>query len=53
VVLITGYPTPNAVSALEAGARDFLAKPFTESELLAVVHRALEQPSAPHPRKST
>jgi DNA-binding NtrC family response regulator len=54
VVLITGYPTSeNAVSALEAGARDFLAKPFTESELLAVVQRALEQPSAPHPRKPT
>jgi DNA-binding NtrC family response regulator len=52
VVLITGYPTSeNAVSALEAGASDFLAKPFTESELLAVVQRALEPPSAANRRR--
>ncbi len=42
VVMITGYATSeNHEMALEAGATDFLAKPFEESELLAVVRRAL------------
>ncbi len=42
VVMITGYATSeNHELALEAGATDFLAKPFEESELLAVVRRAL------------
>jgi len=42
VVMITGYATSeNHDMALEAGATDFLAKPFEESELLAVVRRAL------------
>ena len=53
VVLITGYPTSeNAVRAIEAGASDFLPKPFTESELLAVVQRALE-PARALPRRSS
>lgn len=42
VVMITGYGTAqNTARALEAGVSDFLRKPFTESELLAVVRRAL------------
>jgi DNA-binding NtrC family response regulator len=42
VVMITGYATSeNHEMALEAGATDFLAKPFEESELLEVVRRAL------------
>ena len=42
VVMITGYATSeNQELALEAGATDFLAKPFEESELLAAVRRAL------------
>jgi DNA-binding NtrC family response regulator len=42
VVVITGYPTSeNALRVVEAGASDFLPKPFTESELLAAVGRAL------------
>lgn len=44
VVVITGYPTSeNAMRAVEAGASDFLPKPFTEAELLEVVRRVLSQ----------
>lgn len=42
VVVITGYPTYESTQrAFEAGAIDYLPKPFEASELLAVVHRAL------------
>lgn len=42
VVMITGYGTAeNTARALRAGVADFLPKPFTESELLEVVRRAL------------
>jgi DNA-binding NtrC family response regulator len=42
VVLITGYATPDhAVRAREAGAADFLAKPFESEELLDGVRRSL------------
>lgn len=42
VVMMTGYSTvENAVRSLAAGALDFLPKPFTADELLAVVRRAL------------
>lgn len=42
VVMATGYATlENAVKALTLGAADFIAKPFTADELLAVVRRAL------------
>ena len=53
VVMITGYATPSSnAQALEAGATDFLPKPFDEEELLAVVRRALDEgtnPSGPAP----
>jgi DNA-binding NtrC family response regulator len=43
VVLITGYATPDhAARAREAGAADFLAKPFDAKELVDTVRRALE-----------
>jgi DNA-binding NtrC family response regulator len=43
VVLITGYATPDhAVRAQEAGAADFLAKPFEAGELMDTVRRVLE-----------
>ena len=46
VILITGYPTPEvALAAIQAGASEFLPKPFTESELLAAVHLVLEKES--------
>ncbi|MDP3544506.1 MAG: response regulator [Elusimicrobiota bacterium] len=42
VVMMTGYATlDNAVRALASGAADFIAKPFTADELLAVARRAL------------
>lgn len=47
VVMITGFGTAeNVAQAMEAGASDFLAKPFEESELLAVVRRALRAEGA-------
>ena len=44
VVLITGYATAGtAEQSLEAGATEFLAKPFDDTELLTLVRRALGQ----------
>ena len=41
VVLITGHgDVPMAVSALKAGAHDFLTKPFAADHLIATVNRA-------------
>jgi two-component system, NtrC family, response regulator PilR len=52
VVMITGYATTeNHELALEAGATDFLAKPFEESELLAAVRRALGAEASSSGRK--
>lgn len=42
VVMISGYATTeNAIRAQEAGASDFLAKPFEEDELLEMVRRMI------------
>jgi len=42
LVMATGYSTvENAVRSLSCGAVDFIPKPFTSDELLAVVRRAL------------
>jgi len=44
VVMITGYGSvDNAVSAMKAGAAEYLQKPFTEEELTAAVERALQK----------
>ncbi|MBN2124192.1 MAG: sigma-54-dependent Fis family transcriptional regulator [Deltaproteobacteria bacterium] len=44
VVMITGFPSlEGAVRAVKTGAEEYLAKPFTEEELIAVVRRALEK----------
>lgn len=44
VVVITGYATiSSAVETMRSGAFDFLPKPFTPDELLAVLERALER----------
>jgi len=44
VFVITGYPSvEGAVQAIKTGAEDFLAKPFTDEELLRAVHGALDK----------
>lgn len=44
IVMITGYASvPGAVKAMQAGAHDYLAKPFTDAELLDVVRQAVER----------
>ena len=43
VIVITGYSTiPSAVESMRLGAYDYLPKPFTEEEFMAVVKDALE-----------
>ncbi len=43
VMMITGYASvEGAVEAVKSGAGEYLAKPFTDKELLAAVERALE-----------
>jgi DNA-binding NtrC family response regulator len=43
VIMITGFPSiDGAVAAVKGGADDFLAKPFTDEELLGAVQGALE-----------
>ena len=42
VMMITGYPSiEGAVEAVKTGAEEFLAKPFTDAELLSAVQRVL------------
>jgi len=44
VVMITGYPSiEGAVEAVKTGAEEFLAKPFTDEELLSAVQRVLDK----------
>lgn len=44
VVVITGYATiASAVETMRSGAFDYLPKPFTATELMAVLNRALEK----------
>lgn len=44
VMMITGYASvESAVQAMKAGAEEYLAKPFTDEELLASVGRALDK----------
>ncbi len=43
VIMITGYATiDTALRAMQLGAFDYIAKPFTKAELLTVVERAAE-----------
>ena len=44
VIMITGYPSiEGAVEAVKTGAEEYLAKPFTDEELLGAVRRALDK----------
>jgi len=44
VMMITGYPSiEGAVEAVKTGAEEFLAKPFTDAELLSAVGRVLSK----------
>jgi FixJ family two-component response regulator len=44
IVFVTGYgDIPTSVKAMKAGAVDFLAKPFTEEDLLSAVRHALDR----------
>lgn len=41
IIVMTGYSTvSNAVKAMKLGAYDYLAKPFTDDELVAAVEKA-------------
>lgn len=49
IVVITGYATDfHRAQALDAGATDFLPKPFDEEELVATVRRFLEEGADPN-----
>lgn len=44
VIVMTGYSTiQNAVEAMKLGAVDYLAKPFSDDELVLAVERAIEK----------
>lgn len=44
VMMITGYPSiEGAVKAVKIGADEYLAKPFTQEELLSAVRRSLDK----------
>lgn len=44
IIIITGHgDVPMAVRAVQAGASDFIEKPFNEQVLLESIHRAIEE----------
>jgi RNA polymerase sigma factor (sigma-70 family) len=44
IIFVSGYAdVPSSVRALKAGAFDFLQKPFSDQQLLDVIHEALER----------
>ncbi|MBF0314382.1 MAG: sigma-54-dependent Fis family transcriptional regulator [Oligoflexia bacterium] len=43
-IMISGFATvENAVSAMKKGAKDFIAKPFTDEELLGTVQKSVDR----------
>ena len=54
VIMITGYPSiEGAVEAIKMGADDFLAKPYTDDELMSVVRQSLERLAAQRAAQNT
>jgi DNA-binding NtrC family response regulator len=54
VMMITGYPSiESAVEAVKIGAQEYLAKPFTDAELLSAVGRALSKQSEHRARRES
>ncbi len=51
VVVLTGRPDRDVVTALEAGADDYMPKPFGFAELLARIHARLRSSSSASPIK--
>ena len=48
VIVMTGYSTmANAVQAMKLGAMDYLAKPFTDDELIAAVENVFSKQRRP------
>lgn len=44
IMMITGYPSiEGAVKAVKLGAEDYLAKPFTDEELITAVRRVIDK----------
>ena len=53
VIFITGHgDVPISVRAMKAGAVDFLQKPFSDQELLDVIHPAIEKHREALPQKA-
>lgn len=53
IIFITGHgDIPSSVQAIKAGAVDFLAKPFSDSELLGAIQVALDLDRAAKPQRT-
>jgi DNA-binding NtrC family response regulator len=48
IIVMSGYSTPETITeGLQSGAEEFIAKPFTPDELLAIVRRVLQKRGEP------
>jgi FixJ family two-component response regulator len=53
IVFLTGHgDIPSSVSAIKRGAVDFLTKPFTEQDLLAAIHSAVDRDRLARPDRA-
>ena len=53
VIMITAYASPeDAITAMKAGAYDYLTKPFKLKEIKAVIRNALSKPTVPAEEKA-
>jgi two-component system response regulator FixJ len=53
IIFITGHgDVPMAVSAMKAGAADFIQKPFRDQDLLDRIHKALDQDKSGRAKRS-